>query len=99
MTNRRSFLKALAGIVASVALAQRAVMDSLTFETVTKEEKFPEVVNPAWQDAEYELSYIVHPTAFRTALLPGPFPPDLGDTQERFTFHNGEFKKVPKFLP
>lgn len=95
MKTRRSFLKSLVGIVASLALAQRAVIESLSVEQSAGEDPIPAMkLNPAWVDAPYEVVYF-HSEAFKEFAAPSP---NDGEAEVRFAFVDGEFSPVPKFL-
>lgn len=50
MTTRRSFLKSLAGVVASLALAQRMVLDSLNVQPVEISAAYAEELSARWAD-------------------------------------------------
>lgn len=108
MIGRRSFFKSLLGAIAGVALAQKIALEAFSANPVEE----PELsVNPAYENAQYEVLFFYHPSIMQLPMGPGPFPENAGDVcsrivegdrrgeVERWTFSDGEFKKVPKHLP
>jgi hypothetical protein len=108
MIGRRSFFKSILGAIAGVALAQKIALEPVSADVIGD---LPAPhglkVNPAWEDAEYEEEFFIHPSVLKMPIGPAPWPENLGETSskfracdpERWTFSDGEFKKVPKHLP
>lgn len=87
---RRSFLNTLLGAAASLALCQKIGIEKLSIKAPIKSDPVSLEINPAYESAEFELTYIYHPSA----ILDGAVP--IEDVP-RFTFDGNTFVKVDKF--
>lgn len=92
MIARRSFLKSFIGVVASVALAQRVMLDSLWIAPVPIGEQEPKV-NPAWVNALYEQTFVFHGniTKEEKEKITGKHP-------VRYVLQAGKFVEIPRLL-
>ena len=92
MTSRRAFITRIASAVAAIALAPR-LLGAKWEQPVAEKPERPSsmVVNPAYENAEYEVEFFSGS---------GVFIPNSPANYEapRYTFVNGQFVKVPKYI-
>lgn len=86
MTSRRSFLRNLiAAVVLSPVVAKLAeAMPSIAEKALPVEW----VVNPAWEDAQYEASFEFHSGALPPGWQADPYP-------ARYEFVDGAYRQIP----
>lgn len=85
--NRKSFLKSIFAAIAFSPVVARLV-EEISVQVPEDQPQMLEV-NPEWESAPYEVSYVFHPGAFEHLVDPSPI---------RYKIQDGEWVQVSRWI-